>query len=63
MGEARQRGTREQRVATAEPRPPRMGAEERRRVMSAALAQGLAIGLTEALTPILGGPRERDSSH
>jgi hypothetical protein len=58
MGEARRRGTREQRAANAAPRPPRMGAEERRRVMADAMAQGLARGLTEVLAPILGAGRK-----
>lgn len=50
MGEAKRRGTREQRVASAPPRAPRLGAEERRRlqheVMSQALAQVLAPVIT-----------------
>jgi hypothetical protein len=63
MGEARRRGNREQRVVDAAPRPPRMGAEERRRVMADAMAHGLAKGLTEVLTPIFGKLQDGKTTH
>ncbi|WP_126223318.1 hypothetical protein [Burkholderia ambifaria] len=57
MGEAKRRGTREQRVASAPPREPRMGAEERRRVHMEVMSQVLAQALTQVLTGRL--PRAR----
>lgn len=58
MGEAKRRGTREQRVASAPPKAPRLGAEERRRLQHEVLSQALA----QALAPVLTArhPRSRD---
>jgi hypothetical protein len=52
MGEAKKRGSREQRVALAAPRPPKLGADERRRLEAEAFAQGLAKGLSLVLAPL-----------
>lgn len=57
MGEAKRRGTREQRVASAPPREPRMGAEERRRLQHEVMSQVLAQALTPVLTALQ--PRAR----
>jgi len=61
MGEAKRRGTREERVAAAEPKPPKMGAQERRQVMTEALTTGLAKGIADALAPIFGKSESRDT--
>ena len=63
MGEAKRRGTREQRVAAAEPRAPKMGARERRQVMTEALVRGLSKGVVDVLAPIFGAPRDRGTKH
>ena len=58
MGEAKRRGTREQRVASAPPRAPRLGAEERRRLQHEVMRQALAQALAPVLTAMQ--PRSRD---
>lgn len=63
MGEAKRRGTREERVANAEPKPPRMGADERRRAAAQALTTALAKGVSQVLAPIFGATRESGRFH
>jgi hypothetical protein len=62
MGQARQRGTREQRIALAKPRTPKLSAEERNRQQAAELARGLQLATSMVLAPLLGVTR-RDPLH
>lgn len=63
MGEAKKRGTREQRVAMATPRSPKPGADERRRLEAEALTQGVAKGLSLVLEPLMGVMRPGGPFH
>lgn len=53
MGEAKKRGTREQRVAAAAPKPRKIGAEERRRIQAEVMAKAMASVLVPVLSPLL----------
>jgi hypothetical protein len=63
MGEAKKRGTREQRVAAAAPKPRKIGAEERRLRMVQAVSTAMAEVLVPVLGPVLAARRKSGPFH
>jgi hypothetical protein len=53
MGQARQRGTREQRVALAQSKPPKLSAEDRQRLQAEAMVKAFE-ATAKVLEPLLG---------